>query len=209
MAGYGPSGSGGRPGAPGYPNYPGDQGGYGSLPFGRGYEQKPAQAGGGGRKKGGGGKKGAAGKKADKGKAPAGAPSNPGGVFDNKTGNFKSVFSLSDLTAELGSQLATDGDVSLSLLAGITEDSIPADIRNGFKFGLPSGLTGGTMDNVFSLSDMGKLEAPLLDLDNEQDSQPHISPPPPPSPRSSSTTGQHVVFFPPSLSWPIGILLAG
>ena len=171
MAGYGPSGSGGRPGAPGFPNYPGDQGGYGSLPYGRGYEQKPAQVGA-GRKKGGGGKKGAGGKKGDagKGKAPS---SNLGGAFD-KTGNFKSVFSLSDLTAELGSQLATDGDVSLSLLAGITEDSIPADIRNGFKFGLPSGLTGGTMDNVFSLSDMGKLEAPLLDLDNEQDSQQHI-----------------------------------
>ena len=171
MAGYGPSGSGGRPGAPGFPNYPGDQGGYGSLPYGRGYEQKPAQVGA-GRKKGGGGKKGAGGKKADagnKGKAPS---SNLGGAFD-KTGNFKSVFSLSDLTAELGSQLATDGDVSLSLLAGITEDSIPADIRNGFKFGLPSGLTGGTMDNVFSLEDMGKLEAPLLDLeqDNEQDSK--------------------------------------
>ena len=53
MAGYGPSGSGGRPGAPGFPNYPGDQGGYGSLPYGRGYEQKPAQVGA-GRKKGGG-----------------------------------------------------------------------------------------------------------------------------------------------------------
>ena len=172
MEGYGPA-AGGRPGyagAPGYPGFPEEQG-YGSLPYGGGYEPKPAPGGG---KKGGSARKGAGGKKAQdagkaKGGAAAGAAGNPGN-FD-RAGNFKSVFSLSDLTAELGSQLATDGDVSLSLLAGLTEDSIPADVRNGFKFGLPSGLTGGTMDNVFSLEDMGKLEAPLLDLENEQDSK--------------------------------------
>ena len=149
----------------------GTRGATAACPTAGGTSRSPRRWGPGARR-GGGGKKGAGGKKGDagKGKAPS---SNLGGAFD-KTGNFKSVFSLSDLTAELGSQLATDGDVSLSLLAGITEDSIPADIRNGFKFGLPSGLTGGTMDNVFSLSDMGKLEAPLLDLDNEQDSQQHI-----------------------------------
>ena len=148
----------------------GTRGATAACPTAGGTSRSPRRWGPGARR--GGGKKGAGGKKGDagKGKAPS---SNLGGAFD-KTGNFKSVFSLSDLTAELGSQLATDGDVSLSLLAGITEDSIPADIRNGFKFGLPSGLTGGTMDNVFSLSDMGKLEAPLLDLDNEQDSQQHI-----------------------------------
>ena len=166
-----PLGFGRAAGGAGLPKLPGGPGGLRQPALRQGVRAE-ARAGGGRAQEGGGGKKGAGGKKGDagKGKAPS---SNLGGAFD-KTGNFKSVFSLSDLTAELGSQLATDGDVSLSLLAGITEDSIPADIRNGFKFGLPSGLTGGTMDNVFSLSDMGKLEAPLLDLDNEQDSQQHI-----------------------------------
>ena len=170
MGGYGSSAGGrpGYPGAPGYPGFPVEQGGYGSLPYGGGYEPKPASGRG---KKGGSARKGGGGKKAqDAGKGKSGVAAGNPGNFD-RAGNFKSVFSLSDLTAELGSQLATDGDVSLSLLAGLNEDSIPADVRNGFKFGLPSGLTGGTLDNVFSLSDMGKLEAPLLDLENEQDSK--------------------------------------
>lgn len=53
------------------------------------------------------------------------------------------VFSLSDLTMELGAQLATDGDVSLSLLAGNESSGLGIFPRN------------------LSLGDIAKLEAPL------------------------------------------------
>ncbi len=52
------------------------------------------------------------------------------------------VFSLSDLTLELGAQLATDGDVSLSLLAGNESSGLGIFPRN------------------LSLGDIAKLEAP-------------------------------------------------
>merc|ERR1712216_753318 len=57
--------------------------------------------------------------------------------------NIPKVFSLSDLTVELGAQLAADGDVSLSLLAGNES----------------SGL--GIFPKNMSLGDIAQLEAPL------------------------------------------------
>mmetsp|Transcript_3406 Transcript_3406/g.8463 ORF Transcript_3406/g.8463 Transcript_3406/m.8463 type:complete len:356 (+) Transcript_3406:441-1508(+) len=63
------------------------------------------------------------------------------------TPSMPKVFSLSDLTLELGTQLATEGDASLSLLTG-----------NDSSLGL--------LPSNFSLGEIPKLESPL-DLANE------------------------------------------
>ena len=72
------------------------------------------------------------------------------------------VFSLSDLTMEMSNQLSTDGDASLSLLAGLgPEDSLGA----GMKVVSMGGLSTGTLPKNFSLTDMAKLDAPTeLDM---------------------------------------------
>jgi uncharacterized protein (TIGR01589 family) len=77
-----------------------------------------------------------------------GRPSTPMNGMDlsqaeGQSNMIPKVFSLSDLTLELGAQLATDGDVSLSLLAGNES----------------SGL--GIFPKNMSLGDIAQLEAPL------------------------------------------------
>ena len=68
------------------------------------------------------------------------------------------VFSLTDLTMELGQQIATEGDASLSLLAGYESSGLGVS-------GLGTSM-GGMFPRNFSLGEIAKLEVPL-DMVNE------------------------------------------